>query len=340
MWIVIALIGALFTSLTTIFAKVGIKNVNSNFATFFRTGVVIIFAVIMCFITNSFASFSALTTSNWLFLILSGIATGLSWLCYYRAIKLGDVSKVAPIDKSSFINCKIGRIIGKQNNKGVIQGISDIATTDPWMVDYFQGGYDEAKKYSSGSNKTIYPICPYCGRVKNKKIKINDIKKMHGISCVCNDKMSYPEKVMYLFLEYFNIPFIHRYSAKWTHDEKQKFEYDFKILKNKLCDECLIEIHGAQHYIAHGFEYKGGRTLEEEKDNDLRKKNCAYLNGYNDNSYFQINCLKSNFEYIMSNILHSEFTKNFILSNDDLEKIKKRNIFKFVRKSLFLLQKI
>ena len=103
MWIVIALIGALFTSLTTIFAKVGIKNVNSNFATFFRTGVVIIFAVIMCFITNSFALFNSLTTSNWLFLILSGIVTGLSWLCYYRAIKLGDVSKVAPIDKSSFI---------------------------------------------------------------------------------------------------------------------------------------------------------------------------------------------------------------------------------------------
>lgn len=103
MWIVIALIGALFTSLTTIFAKVGIKNVNSNFATFFRTGVVVIFAVIMCFITNSFASLNLLTTSNWLFLILSGIVTGLSWLCYYRAIKLGDVSKVAPIDKSSFI---------------------------------------------------------------------------------------------------------------------------------------------------------------------------------------------------------------------------------------------
>lgn len=103
MWIVIALIGALFTSLTTIFAKVGIKNVNSNFATFFRTGVVIIFAVIMCFITNSFALFNSLTTSNWLFLILSGIVTGLSWLCYYQAIKLGDVSKVAPIDKSSFI---------------------------------------------------------------------------------------------------------------------------------------------------------------------------------------------------------------------------------------------
>lgn len=103
MWIVIALIGALFTSLTTIFAKVGIKNVNSNFATLFRTGVVVIFAVIMCFITNSFVSLNLLTTSNWLFLILSGILTGLSWLCYYRAIKLGDVSKVAPIDKSSFI---------------------------------------------------------------------------------------------------------------------------------------------------------------------------------------------------------------------------------------------
>ena len=103
LWLVEALLAALFTSLTTIFAKIGIKNVNSNFATFFRTGIVIICCIIMCFITNSFSYFDNLTYKNWIFLILSGIATGCSWLCYYKAIKLGNVNKVAPIDKSSFI---------------------------------------------------------------------------------------------------------------------------------------------------------------------------------------------------------------------------------------------
>lgn len=236
------------------------------------------------------------------------------------------------IDKSSFINCKIGRIIGKQNSRGIVQGISDIATTDSWMIGYFQGGLEEAKRYSSGSNKAIYPICPYCGRIKNKEIKIKDIKKMHGISCVCNDKMPYPEKVMYTLLEYLNIPFVYHYSDEWTCDRKQKFEYDFKILKNKLCDECLIEMQGAQHYLVHGFAYKGGRTLNEEKDNDLRKKNCAYLNGYDDNTYFQIDCLESNFEYIISNILHCKFTKNFILNNNDLEKVKRKTYSNLCKK--------
>ena len=103
LWLVEALLAALFTSLTTIFAKIGIKNVNSNFATFFRTGIVIICCIIMCLITNSFSYFDNLTYKNWIFLVLSGIATGCSWLCYFKAIKLGNVNKVAPIDKSSFI---------------------------------------------------------------------------------------------------------------------------------------------------------------------------------------------------------------------------------------------
>lgn len=102
-WILLALIGALSTSLTTIFVKVGIKDVESNFATYYRTGVVILCCIIMCVITNSFKDISLLTWQNSLFLILSGLATGCSWLCYYKALKLGDVNKVAPIDKSSFI---------------------------------------------------------------------------------------------------------------------------------------------------------------------------------------------------------------------------------------------
>ena len=103
LWLIFALLAAVATSLTTIFAKIGIQNVKSNFATFYRTGIVIFCCVILCWITGSFASFNTLTKENWIFLILSGIATGCSWLCYYRALKLGDINKVAPIDKSSFV---------------------------------------------------------------------------------------------------------------------------------------------------------------------------------------------------------------------------------------------
>ena len=103
LWLILALIGALATSLTTIFAKIGIKNVNSDFATFFRTGIVIVCALILCFITGSIYQIGTLTTSNRLFLLLSGFCTGFSWLCYYKALKLGNINKVAPIDKSSFV---------------------------------------------------------------------------------------------------------------------------------------------------------------------------------------------------------------------------------------------
>lgn len=102
-WILLALISALCTSLTVIFAKIGINDVKSNFATAYRTLVVIICAVIICLITGNIKLINTLDSTNWIFLVLSGLATGLSWLCYYRAIKLGNVNKVAPIDKSSFV---------------------------------------------------------------------------------------------------------------------------------------------------------------------------------------------------------------------------------------------
>lgn len=102
-WLILALLSALSTSLTTIFAKIGIRDVKSNFATAYRTGVVIVCCVIMCLITGNLSLIGTLTVSNWVFLILSGVATGCSWLFYYRALKFGDAGKVAPIDKSSFV---------------------------------------------------------------------------------------------------------------------------------------------------------------------------------------------------------------------------------------------
>ncbi|MCI5745894.1 MAG: EamA family transporter [Erysipelotrichaceae bacterium] len=103
MWLILSLIAALSTSLTTIFAKIGINNVKSNFATFYRSGIIIICCVIICFISKSYQQISSLSLFNWLFLSLSAIASGCSWLCYYKALKISNINKVAPIDKSSYI---------------------------------------------------------------------------------------------------------------------------------------------------------------------------------------------------------------------------------------------
>lgn len=103
MWVLYAFLGAVCTALTAVLAKIGIRDVKSNFATFYRTAVVILCSLAVCLISGHLATFSAVTSKNYLFLILSGLSTGGSWLCYYRALSLGDVNKVTPIDKSSFI---------------------------------------------------------------------------------------------------------------------------------------------------------------------------------------------------------------------------------------------
>lgn len=103
MWIVFALLSAVFAALTSILAKVGIDSVNSNLATAIRTVVVVLMSWGMVFITNTQGGISEISKKSWLFLILSGLATGASWLCYYRALQLGDVSKVVPIDKLSVV---------------------------------------------------------------------------------------------------------------------------------------------------------------------------------------------------------------------------------------------
>lgn len=103
MWFVLALLSSVFAALTSILAKVGINNVNSNLATAIRTAVVLIMAWGMVFLTNSQKGINEISRKSWIFLILSGIATGASWLCYYKALQIGDVSKVVPIDKLSVV---------------------------------------------------------------------------------------------------------------------------------------------------------------------------------------------------------------------------------------------
>lgn len=103
MWAFLAFLSAFFAALTSILAKVGINNVNSNLATAIRTVVVVLMAWGMVFITHAQSGISEISRKSWIFLILSGLATGASWLCYYKALQLGKVSKVVPIDKLSVV---------------------------------------------------------------------------------------------------------------------------------------------------------------------------------------------------------------------------------------------
>lgn len=103
MWFILALGSAVFAALTSILAKVGIAGVNSNLATAIRTMVVVVMAWGMVFLTNAQSGLAEISRKSWVFLILSGLATGASWLCYYRALQVGDASKVVPIDKLSVV---------------------------------------------------------------------------------------------------------------------------------------------------------------------------------------------------------------------------------------------
>ncbi len=103
MWALFAILSAVFAALTSILAKVGIEGVNSNLATAVRTAVVLVMAWVVVFLTNQQGGIAGISRKSWIFLILSGLATGASWLCYYRALQTGEVSKVVPIDKLSVV---------------------------------------------------------------------------------------------------------------------------------------------------------------------------------------------------------------------------------------------
>lgn len=103
MWMIFAVLSAVFAALTSILAKIGIEGVNSNLATAIRTIVVVIMAWGMVFLTHAQNGLAEISKKSWIFLILSGLATGASWLCYYKALKMGDASKVVPIDKLSVV---------------------------------------------------------------------------------------------------------------------------------------------------------------------------------------------------------------------------------------------
>ena len=136
MWLILALASSLFAALTSILAKIGIDGVNSNLATAIRTFVVLIMSWAMVFLTNSQNGIGEISRRSWIFLILSGLATGASWLCYYKALQIGQASKVVPIDKLSVVITMIlaALILGEKFTPKSIIGCVLIAAGTLLMV--------------------------------------------------------------------------------------------------------------------------------------------------------------------------------------------------------------
>ena len=199
-------------------------------------------------------------------------------------------------------------------SKLIVEGINDITTTDPWMIPYI--GLEVAKTHSRGSREKIYPFCPDCGR-KIKKTPIKELIRLKGIKCFCNDSVSYPEKFIFKILEDLKINFKTQLGEKdylWC----KNYKYDFYFELNE--EKYIIETHGSQHYLNSGFWKMGGRTLEEEQENDKKKKELALQSGIKEENYIIIDCRKSEKDWIKENILKSGLNDLFDLSVIDWDK--------------------
>lgn len=224
----------------------------------------------------------------------------------YRCLKCGwDNGEISESQLKKGIRCSCC------NGKTVVVGINDIPTTDPWMVDYFQGGYDEAKQYTKCSMKKIYPICPDCSRVKDKEKTICSIYKNHGIGCVCSKSNSYPNKFIYKMLEQLKIQFKPEKVFTWA-----KFaRYDFCFTSPIDGKEYIIEADG---HLGHGnYTYGGDEFSKIESEYlDYRKNMIAEKHGI---KVIRIDCRESSMNYIKDHILKSELNNLLNLDNINWE---------------------
>ena len=182
-------------------------------------------------------------------------------------------------------SCCVGRT--------VVEGINDIPTTAPWMIDYFQNGYDEAKQYTKYSTKIIFPICPFCKKVSKNKHKIFNIYQGKGFGCDCKDGISYPEKYIMELFKQINVEYIYQ-ACHTIFNWSQNKKYDFYLPKYN----CIVEVHGEQHYRDTYWT-----SLKYESNNDIYKKELALSNGIT--NYFEIDCKKSESDYIINSIVKS-----------------------------------
>lgn len=182
---------------------------------------------------------------------------------------------------------KIGTGCACCKRKVVVEHINSIVADEEthWMVDYFPGGWNEAKLYLKGSEKKVIFKCSDCGKIKDKPMRIADLYKRHSIGCSCQDGISYPEKVGRELFPLLDSDCIYQYSPKWAEGKV----YDF-YLPNL---NAIVELHGEQHYNPRGF-------MKSNSENDITKEKLAKENGIA--HYFQVDCRESTYEWIKKNL--------------------------------------
>ena len=186
-------------------------------------------------------------------------------------------------------------------NKKVLKGYNDIATTDPWMIDLGMS-IEDAETHTHSSGKRIVVKCPNCK--KEKEIIIYSVFIGKSIRCSCSDGTPYAEKFIISLLDQLDIKYKH--DSYWIENKR----YDFYLPDYNI----ILECHGMQHYD-YGFDGCGGDTLQEVQENDKYKRELALNNGIN--HYIELDCRKSEFEFIKTSILNSELNNIFDLNKID-----------------------
>ena len=205
----------------------------------------------------------------------------------------------------------------------VLSGYNDIVTVSPWMIKYFPGGEEEARLYSPNSNKKLTVVCPDCGR--RKEMVISNIYKRHNISCICGDKMSYPNKFIFSFFEQLNANFRIEKTFDWSGNRRYD---DYIIFPNG--ETLICENHGGFHYFENNYE-TSKITLEEQQEIDKLKQQLALNNGIT--YYVQLDCRFSDKNWIKKSIENSILAELFDLSKvnyDECDLFATKNLAKTV----------
>lgn len=190
------------------------------------------------------------------------------------------------------------------NSTVVVEGINDIPTTAPWMVKFFQNGYNEAKNFTKSSNNELYFRCPDCGKIKSKKMKISTVYYMKGIGCECSDGISYPEKFFANFLNQLHIPF-----EKEFRFIGNKYRYDFIAYSIKKDRLFIVETDGA---LGHGNYSWGKKDIKKSRElflRDMEKTITALSYGI---PVIRLDCLMSDKDYISNSIINNKELKEYL----------------------------
>jgi len=186
---------------------------------------------------------------------------------------------------------------------------TNIPNTAPWMIPYFQGGYDEAKLYQRYSQDEIIPKCPICGKIQDKPIKIADLYKHGLITCDCSTTIPFTEQLVMSILDQLNISYIHQASCKSLGFDDSFKKYDFYLPDHSI----IIETHGAQHYN----DISCWRKYKDQSKNDTYKKKIAISHGIK--HYIIIDCRKSNLKWIKKSILNSDLPLLLNFNENDVD---------------------